>query len=182
MTAAVPRSAAVVGGGIVGLSTGLALQARGLAVTVFDAPADRPSASHGNAGHIAVEQHEPLRRADAARRLKDRELAPGQPRRQRKAGERAEKAEGAFAAAEDHRCRVFKMRASCNADHLDRDHHHGLAGNSTGSSARCSGAILDLVGGGLDRTSLDRRTSRRIPRKSRSRRDRLDGWTSWLLA
>ncbi len=79
MTAAVPRSAAVVGGGIVGLSTGLALQARGLAVTVFDAPADRPSASHGNAGHIAVEQHEPLASFATIRSLPGRLMSRGGP-------------------------------------------------------------------------------------------------------
>ena len=55
-----PRTAVTIGGGIVGLSVALALQKRGVAVTVLDAPRERPSASWGNAGHIAVEQSEPL--------------------------------------------------------------------------------------------------------------------------
>ena len=53
-------NAIVVGGGVIGLSTALALQRRGLAVTVIDAPSTTPAASWGNAGHIAVEQVEPL--------------------------------------------------------------------------------------------------------------------------
>lgn len=55
-----PRTAAVIGGGIVGLSVALALQRRGLVATVFDGPADRPGASWGNAGRIATELIEPL--------------------------------------------------------------------------------------------------------------------------
>jgi D-hydroxyproline dehydrogenase len=57
---ATPRTAVIIGGGIVGLSAALALQNRGIAVTIFDAPSERPSASWGNAGHIAIEQSEPL--------------------------------------------------------------------------------------------------------------------------
>ena len=52
-------SAIVVGGGVIGMSCALWLQARGIAVTVVDPAALRP-ASLGNAGHIAVEQVEPL--------------------------------------------------------------------------------------------------------------------------
>lgn len=55
-----PRSVLVVGGGIVGLSTALSLQARGLAVTVLDDAPERPPASFGNVGHIATEQVAPL--------------------------------------------------------------------------------------------------------------------------
>jgi glycine/D-amino acid oxidase-like deaminating enzyme len=50
----------VIGGGLIGLNAGLALQARGLAVILAnDSPAIRP-ASWGNAGRIAVELSEPL--------------------------------------------------------------------------------------------------------------------------
>jgi D-amino-acid dehydrogenase len=49
----------VVGGGVIGLNCALSLQARGIAVTVIDPGMLRP-ASLGNAGHIAVEQVEPL--------------------------------------------------------------------------------------------------------------------------
>lgn len=55
-----PRTALVVGGGIVGLSSALALQDRGLAVTLLDDAPERPPASWGNVGHIAVEQSDPL--------------------------------------------------------------------------------------------------------------------------
>jgi D-hydroxyproline dehydrogenase len=51
---------AVVGGGIVGLCSALALQRRGASVLLID-PARSPlPASYGNAGHIAIEQVEPL--------------------------------------------------------------------------------------------------------------------------
>jgi D-amino-acid dehydrogenase len=50
----------VIGAGILGLSTALALQDRGLSVTLVDDAPLVPSASWGNAGHIAVEQVEPL--------------------------------------------------------------------------------------------------------------------------
>ncbi|WP_179506082.1 MULTISPECIES: NAD(P)/FAD-dependent oxidoreductase [unclassified Sphingomonas] len=60
-----PASIAVIGGGIVGLTIALALQDRGHAVTIHDADSGTRagrghSASWGNAGHIAVEQVEPL--------------------------------------------------------------------------------------------------------------------------
>ena len=74
-----PRTAAIVGGGIVGLSVASALQARGLAVTIFDAPGARPPASWGNAGHIAIEQHEPLASWDMVRALPKRLSAFGGP-------------------------------------------------------------------------------------------------------
>ena len=51
--------AIVIGGGVIGLSTALALQARGTHTTLFDAPSATPPASWGNAGHISVEQVEP---------------------------------------------------------------------------------------------------------------------------
>ncbi|TFU05893.1 FAD-binding oxidoreductase [Polymorphobacter arshaanensis] len=55
-----PRTAIVIGGGLVGSACALRLAGAGLAVTVIDdAPKQRP-ASWGNAGHIAVEQVEPI--------------------------------------------------------------------------------------------------------------------------
>ncbi len=79
MTAAPPYGAVVIGGGIVGLSTGLALQARGLAVTIIDRPGERPPASAGNAGHIAVEQHQPLASLEMIRSLPRRLMSVGGP-------------------------------------------------------------------------------------------------------
>lgn len=55
-----PKTAQVIGGGIIGLNVALALQGRGLDVVIVDAEAETPSASWGNAGHIATEQVEPL--------------------------------------------------------------------------------------------------------------------------
>jgi D-hydroxyproline dehydrogenase len=54
-----PRSALVIGGGIVGQAIALKLQSHGIATILVDPAATRP-ASWGNAGHIAVEQVEPL--------------------------------------------------------------------------------------------------------------------------
>lgn len=54
------KSLIIVGGGMVGAACALRLQAAGAAVTLIDpGPAERAS-SFGNAGHIAVEQVEPL--------------------------------------------------------------------------------------------------------------------------
>lgn len=50
----------VIGGGIVGLSCALSLLARGEQVTLVDDDPQGLAASWGNAGHIAVEQVEPL--------------------------------------------------------------------------------------------------------------------------
>ena len=69
----------VLGGGIVGLSIGLALQARGLAVTMVDAAGERAPASAGNAGQIAVEQHEPLASLAMIRALPRRLMSMGGP-------------------------------------------------------------------------------------------------------
>lgn len=52
--------ALVVGGGIIGLSTAIDLQRRGIATRLVTASGMRGTASWGNAGHIAVEQVEPL--------------------------------------------------------------------------------------------------------------------------
>lgn len=53
-------SAIVIGGGVVGLCCALELQRRGLRTTIVAPADDRDAASWGNAGHIAVEQVEPL--------------------------------------------------------------------------------------------------------------------------
>jgi len=50
----------VVGGGVVGLCCALALQRRGIDTLVIDPAHSPPPASFGNAGHIAIEQAEPL--------------------------------------------------------------------------------------------------------------------------
>lgn len=55
-----PQNAVVIGGGVVGLATALALQKRGISVILIDSPPAAPAASWGNAGHIAIEQVEPL--------------------------------------------------------------------------------------------------------------------------
>ncbi|EGF91710.1 FAD dependent oxidoreductase family protein [Asticcacaulis biprosthecium C19] len=52
--------AIVTGGGIVGLNVALALQSKGFEVTLIDPEVVRSGASYGNAGHIAIEQVEPL--------------------------------------------------------------------------------------------------------------------------
>lgn len=54
------RTALVIGGGIVGLACALRLQGQGLRTTVIDPSSSPDGASYGNAGHIAVEQVEPL--------------------------------------------------------------------------------------------------------------------------
>ncbi|MDR6786904.1 D-amino-acid dehydrogenase [Sphingomonas sp. BE138] len=60
MTDPVLGSAIVIGNGVVGLGVALALQRRGTAVTIVAPDAPWRGASWGNAGHIAVEQVEPL--------------------------------------------------------------------------------------------------------------------------
>jgi D-hydroxyproline dehydrogenase len=79
MSEGAPASAIVIGGGIVGLSVASALQGRGVAVKILDAPGDRPPASWGNAGHIATEQHEPLASWRAVRSLPRRLASFGGP-------------------------------------------------------------------------------------------------------
>lgn len=56
----VPASAVVAGGGVVGLACALQLRSRGIPTLLVDGPAALPAASWGNAGHIAIEQVEPL--------------------------------------------------------------------------------------------------------------------------
>ncbi|WP_207765673.1 NAD(P)/FAD-dependent oxidoreductase [Pleomorphomonas carboxyditropha] len=50
----------VIGAGAVGLSIALGLQRSGIATLLVDSEESRPSASWGNAGHIAIEQIAPL--------------------------------------------------------------------------------------------------------------------------
>ncbi|AUN33841.1 NAD(P)/FAD-dependent oxidoreductase [Niveispirillum cyanobacteriorum] len=69
------RSFLVVGGGIVGYSVALALQARGRSVVIVDDAPSVPAASWGNAGHIAVEQVEPLASPATLRGVPKRLLA-----------------------------------------------------------------------------------------------------------
>jgi D-amino-acid dehydrogenase len=55
-----PRTAIVIGGGIIGLASAFELQRRGLATALVDPDRERRRASWGNAGHLAIEQVEPL--------------------------------------------------------------------------------------------------------------------------
>jgi glycine/D-amino acid oxidase-like deaminating enzyme len=54
------KTGIVIGNGLVGACTALAMQRVGLQVTMVDPGDDKAGASHGNAGHLAVEQTEPL--------------------------------------------------------------------------------------------------------------------------
>lgn len=58
--AASAKTALVIGGGLVGTACAINLQARGIETRIVDPVAVRRAASWGNAGHIAVEQVEPL--------------------------------------------------------------------------------------------------------------------------
>jgi D-hydroxyproline dehydrogenase len=55
-----PATVVVVGGGIIGLACALHLRVRGIDTLLIDEARESPPASWGNAGHIAVEQVEPL--------------------------------------------------------------------------------------------------------------------------
>jgi D-amino-acid dehydrogenase len=68
----------VVGGGVVGLCCALSLQMRGIAVTIVD-PVTGRAPSLGNAGHIAVEQVEPLASIATLRGLHDMLFSRGGP-------------------------------------------------------------------------------------------------------
>lgn len=67
----------VVGGGIVGLTAGLALARSGRRVCVVEPDAGRTAPSWGNAGHIATEQVEPLASRAAMRSVPRRLFARG---------------------------------------------------------------------------------------------------------
>lgn len=55
-----PRTALVIGGGVIGVTIALQLQSRGIATILIDLGDPARAASWGNAGHIAIEQVEPL--------------------------------------------------------------------------------------------------------------------------
>ena len=55
-----PADALVVGGGIIGLACAFQLSCRGIVTHLVDPDGARTAASRGNAGHIAIEQVEPL--------------------------------------------------------------------------------------------------------------------------
>lgn len=57
---AAPASVVVIGNGVVGLASALALQRRGIVTTIVAPDEPWRGASWGNAGHIAIEQVEPL--------------------------------------------------------------------------------------------------------------------------
>lgn len=77
------QRAVVLGGGVVGLSIATSLQRAGVEVTVIDTAPALGAASWGNAGHIAIEQVEPLASwpvlRSAPRRLFSRGGALGLP-------------------------------------------------------------------------------------------------------
>lgn len=67
----------IIGGGVVGLSSAVALLADGHAVTLIDQDRHRTAASWGNAGHIATEQTAPLASPAAIRGAYRRRFAAG---------------------------------------------------------------------------------------------------------
>lgn len=67
----------IAGGGVVGLSCGIALARAGHEVTVLDPDDARRAASWGNAGHIATEQVAPLASPAAVRSAWSRRFAAG---------------------------------------------------------------------------------------------------------
>lgn len=71
------REMNVIGGGVVGLASALALARAGFAVTVIDDDPGRQAASWGNAGHIAIEQVAPLASWATVRGLPRRRFAAG---------------------------------------------------------------------------------------------------------
>lgn len=76
---------AIIGGGILGMTSALALLDAGHGVTIFDPDEGLQAASWGNAGHIAVEQVEPIASpatiAGVPGRLLDRDSALSLPLR-----------------------------------------------------------------------------------------------------
>ena len=73
------RSVLVIGGGVIGLASALSLREQGLDVTLRDDAPARPPASWGNAGHIAVEQVEPLASWSTVLRTPRRLMLAGGP-------------------------------------------------------------------------------------------------------
>lgn len=73
------HDAIVLGGGIVGGASAFALQRRGLSTLIVDPESLPPAASWGNAGHIAVEQVEPLASWSTIRSAPRRLFGPHAP-------------------------------------------------------------------------------------------------------
>lgn len=71
------KTIGIVGGGVVGLCCAVALLDRGYRVSVFERDTDYNAASWGNAGHIAVEQVEPLASPTAVRSVPKRLFSAG---------------------------------------------------------------------------------------------------------
>src|SRR5580693_643541 len=71
------RTAAVIGGGMVGTTCALALQRADFEVTLYDPMRTASGASWGNAGHIALEQVEPWASWRTVRRVPGRLFARG---------------------------------------------------------------------------------------------------------
>lgn len=76
---ALPSSAIVIGDGIVGLACAVELQRRGVATTLVGPSAHPTGASIGNAGHIAIEQVEPLASRAMVKSLPSRLFLRGGP-------------------------------------------------------------------------------------------------------
>jgi len=74
-----PSSAIVIGDGIIGLACAVELQRRGVATTLVGPAAHPSGASIGNAGHIAIEQVEPLASRALLSTLPRRLFAAGGP-------------------------------------------------------------------------------------------------------
>ncbi len=71
------KTALVIGGGLVGTACAINLQARGIGTRIVDPVSVRRAASWGNAGHIAVEQVEPLASFATIRSLPNRLFSRG---------------------------------------------------------------------------------------------------------
>ena len=71
------QNAVVIGSGVIGGTAALALQRAGFAVTLVDPMRVPSGASWGNAGHIAIEQAEPLASRAALRSVPGRLFARG---------------------------------------------------------------------------------------------------------
>lgn len=71
------RQVAVIGGGVVGLASAVRLARDGHRVTVFDHDDSRQAPSWNNAGHIAIEQVEPLASPASVRSAWRRRFAAG---------------------------------------------------------------------------------------------------------
>ena len=71
------RTAAVIGAGVVGTASALALQRAGFSVTLYDPMREPSGASWGNAGHIAIEQVGPWASWPAIRSVPGRLFARG---------------------------------------------------------------------------------------------------------